>query len=1151
MTAETLDPQARTIPAPVNGVPRPAVPAEPVAGDARDEATVEPLRGVARTIAANMDLSLGVPTATSVRTVSAKVLVENRAAINEHLGRTVGGKLTFTHLIGWALVRSLRTFPGMNAHYEEQGGRPVLVTPAHVNLGVAVDVVRADGTRTLVVPSVKRADEMGFREFVDAYDDLVRRAGRNALVPADHAGATLSLTNPGGVGTQQSIPRLMAGQGLIIGAGSLEVPAGYSGASGHALADLGVGPVITLTSTYDHRVIQGAASGELLRAVDRLLNGADDFYEEIYAVLKIPYAPVEAATDVYVREDSEVGRQARVQALIEAYRMRGHLIADVDPVAYQQRSNLDLALSSHGLTLWDLDREHVAGDLGGSGPRRLPLRDILSILRDAYCRTLGVEYMHIADPVQRRWFQERLEKPYRRPSHEQQVRILAKLNQAEAFETFLQTKYVGQTRFSLEGSEALLPLLDELMSEAAVEGFDGAELAMAHRGRLNVLTNIAGKRFSELFREFDGTQELDGSGDVKYHLGTSGVYRGLQGQELPVHMTANPSHLEAVDAVLMGTTRAQQDRRGSRSSTLPVIIHGDAAMAGQGVVSETVQMSKLAAYDIGGSIRITVNNQIGFTTLPSDARSSTYATDVVKAVQAPVLHVNGDDPEAVVRAAQLAFDYRQTFHRDVVIDLIGYRRRGHNEADDPSMTQPGMYDLIGGKASVRSVYLDALLRRGDVSQAEFDAAHRDFETVLEQAFAQAREDERRPAPPEEQRSGAPAPDSTRPTVHDLGRLAEVITTPQAGFVPHPRVAKLLAKRRESVLTGELDWATGELLALGSLAHEGTPVRLVGQDSGRGTFAQRHALVYDRLTGARWSALEAAAADGVRAGVHDSFLSEYAAMAFEYGYSVESPESLVLWEAQFGDFANGAQIVVDEFLSSAEQKWGQRSSLVLLLPHGLEGKGPDHSSGRIERFLQLCAENNMIVAQPTTPASYFHLLREQAARSPRKPLVVFTPKSMLRARGATSTVDELAGGTFAPVLDDARIKDPAAVRRVLVVSGKIYYEVQSRLEKLAPEVAQAVAVVRLEQLYPAPVEQLRAVLDRYQAAECVWLQEEPRNQGAWTFMATEVFPALDRTSRVVSRPPAAAPATGSPARHAAEDAALIAEALSIGPAPREL
>ncbi|HEY4269871.1 MAG TPA: multifunctional oxoglutarate decarboxylase/oxoglutarate dehydrogenase thiamine pyrophosphate-binding subunit/dihydrolipoyllysine-residue succinyltransferase subunit [Galbitalea sp.] len=1107
--------------------------------------TAQPMRGVAKAIATNMDLSLQVPTATSVRSVPAKLLSDNRIVINNHLHRTIGGKVTYSHLIGWSLVRAVASQPGMNCHYTVLDGKPALVTPAHVNLGIAVDTVRADGSRTLLLPTIQAAEQLGFRDFVSTFDGLVARALNGSITAADMSGATITLTNPGAAGTKQSVPRLMVGQGAVIGVGALEHPAAHSGSAPRTLADLGIGPVVTMTSTYDHRIIQGAVSGEFLGHLHALLNGADGFYEDIFAALGIPYVPIQSAIDIAPDEYSEISKQTRVHALIEAFRARGHLMADTNPVGYEQRTHPDLELATHGLTLWDLERDHLAGDLGGAERPVMPLRDILGILRDAYCRTTGVEYMHIADPAQRSWFQSRLERPYDKPARAEQLRVLNKLNEAEAFETFLQTKYVGQTRFSLEGSESLIALLDELMRQAAEQQLDGATIAMAHRGRLNVLTNIAGKRYSTLFQEFDGTSLPDGSGDVKYHLGTNGSYTSECGYKLPVYLAANPSHLDAVDAVSMGITRARQDRNETRAyATLPIIIHGDAAMAGQGVVSETMQMSKLAAYDIGGTVRINVNNQIGFTTLPSDARTSTYSTDVVKSIQVPVLHVNGDDPEAVVRAARIAFEYRQEFQRDVVIDLVSYRRRGHNEADDPSMTQPRMYGLIDAKPSVRSLYLDSLLGRGDVSRHEYEEAHEAFYALLEASLAEARDAEAEPTDLRRDSLMPVVPPPAPPTPRELQKIGEMLTTPPESFAPHARVAKLLEKRREMSVSGNIDWATGELLALGSVASRGTSVRLIGQDTGRGTFAQRHALVYDQATGARWSALEAVARSGAHANVHDSILSEYAAMAFEYGYSVESPRTLVLWEAQFGDFVNGAQIVVDEFLCSAEQKWGQANALVLLLPHGYEGQGPDHSSARIERFLQLCAEDNMVLAQPTTPASYFHLLREQAYRSSPKPLVVFTPKSMLRARTATSEVQDLTGGRFRPVLDDPNVTGPDKVARVLVVSGKVYYDLRARLDALEPGQRERFALVRIERLFPAPLDELSAALGRYPNAESVWLQEEPRNQGAWTYIATEVGPSLGHLGRVIARRSSAAPATGSPRRHATEGSAILDEAFAI-------
>ena len=1115
---------------------------------------VAPLRGSAKTLLANMTSSLAVPTATSVRTLPARLMMENRTVMNEHLRRTRGGKVSYTHLIAWALVQAVEEWPGQNTHYGEVDGKPAAITPKHVNLGIAVDVQKSDDTRTLVVPNIKQADTLRFTDFWRAYEDLVRRARGNALTAADFSHTTLSVTNPGSLGTGHSVPRLMAGQSCVIGVGALEYPAAYQGASHETLADMAIGQVLTLTSTYDHRVIQGAASGEYLRRVTELLTGEAGFYEEIFSELRIPYAPLHWAPDVAVDPTRSMDKSARVHELINAFRVRGHLIADTDPLEYAQRANPDLDFCAHGLSFWDLDRTFVTDGLGDQDS--MTLRDMIAVLHDAYCRTVGVEYMYIADPGQRGWIQKRVERRYAKPGHRQQLRILGKLNEAEAFEAFLHTKYVGQTRFSLEGAESTIAALDAIMHCAAQAGLDEVAIAMAHRGRLNVLTNIAGKTYGQIFREFEGNDdETGGSGDVKYHLGTDGTYRGADGEHIAVSLAANPSHLDAVDAVMEGIVRAKQDRgEPGRYATLPVVIHGDAAMAGQGVVSETLQMSQLPGFHTGGTIRINLNNQLGFTTLPGDARSSIYSTDIAKVLQAPVFHVNGNDPEAVVRVAELAFAYRQEFHRDVVIDLICYRRRGHNEGDDPSMTQPRMYDLIAAKPGVRAQYLDALVGRGDITAGEYEAAHRHYQERLESAFADARGDEHHPQPVElmetatvddveaqlaRERLGAFEPDTTGIKLSDLRRIGDVFRDVPAYFTVHPKLGKLLSARHEMSRAGGIDWAFAELAAFGSLLLDGVPVRMSGQDSRRGTFAQRHAVLHDRNTGWQWSPLEHLSVDQARFDIYDSLLSEYAVAGFEYGYSVADPDALVVWEAQFGDFINGAQIIVDEFIASAEQKWGQHSAVTLLLPHGYEGRGPDHSSGRIERFLQLCAQNNMTVAQPSTPASYFHLLRRHAYARPRHPLIVFTPKSMLRTRAAVSAVGDLVDGRFAPVISDHIDVEPQAVRRVLLVSGKLYYEL---LKELATHDTADIAIVRLEQFYPLPAEEIIAAVAAYPEAELLWVQEEPRNQGAWSFLSSELAPRLPRPLQVIARPPASAPATGSMARHAREQRLLITAAL---------
>jgi multifunctional 2-oxoglutarate metabolism enzyme len=692
---------------------------------------------------------------------------------------------------------------------------------------------------------------------------------------------------------------------------------------------------------------------------------------------------------------------------------------------------------------------------------------------------------------------------------------------------------------------------------AAQAGLAEVAIAMAHRGRLNVLTNIAGKTYGQIFREFEGTDEdTDGSGDVKYHLGTHGTYRGARGEQIAVSLAANPSHLDAVDAVMEGIVRAKQDRgEPGRYATLPVVIHGDAAMSGQGVISETLQMSQLPGFHTGGTIRINLNNQLGFTTLPEDGRSSIYSTDIAKTVQAPVFHVNGDDPEAVVRVAELAFAFREEFHRDVVIDLICYRRRGHNEGDDPSMTQPRMYEAIAAKPGVRAQYLEALVGRGDITAEEYSAAHRHYQERLESAFADvhAAQSQSRSEMPTEastvddveaqlarECATAIEPDATGISVAELSCIGAAFHDVPTYFTAHPKLSKLLEARYEMSRSGGIDWAFAELAAFGSLLLDGIPVRMSGQDTRRGTFSQRHAVLHDHRTGWQWNPLQHLSDDQARFDVYDSLLSEYAVAGFEYGYSVAHPDALVVWEAQFGDFINGAQIIVDEFIASAEQKWGQHSALAMLLPHGYEGRGPDHSSGRIERFLQLCAQNNMTVAQPSTPASYFHLLRRHAYARPRHPLIVFTPKSMLRLRAAVSVVGDLLDGGFEPIIIDKRELEPSAVRRVLLVSGKLYYEL---LKHLAAANTTDIAVVRVEQFYPLPAEQIVTAVAAYPEAELVWVQEEPRNQGAWSFLSSELGSQLPRPLRVVARPAASAPATGSIRRHTQEQAVLISTALS--------
>jgi 2-oxoglutarate decarboxylase len=1161
--AGTIAPEKPATPAPAKAPAAQPAPAKPAAKPApaaakpaqtpapAEGAKIVPLRGVAGRIVQNMNTSLEVPTATSVRSVPAKLLVDNRIVINNHLARGRGGKVSFTHLIGWALVRSVMAHPEMNNSFAEVDGKPAMVQPEHINLGIAIDLAKKDGTRTLVVPSIKNCEQMDFRKFWQAYEDVVRRARRNELTMEDYAGTTISLTNPGGIGTVHSIPRLMAGQSAIIGVGAMEYPAPYSGMSDETLTEHAVSKVTTLTSTYDHRVIQGAQSGEFLKAIHEFLLGEHAFYDDIFTSLRIPYEPVRWVRDVARTSEGQIDKAARVVELIHAYRVRGHLMADTDPLEFEIRRHPDLDVLQHGLTLWDLDRTFPVG--GFAGKQKMKLRDVLGVLRDTYCRRVGIEYMHIQGPEERRWIQDRIEIKYTKPDPEEQKHVLNRLNAAEAFETFLQTKYVGQKRFSLEGGESLIPLLDEVLQASAEAGLDEMVIGMAHRGRLNVLANIVGKPYEKIFNEFEGQMDprsAHGSGDVKYHLGQTGKYTTPDGQSATtVSVVANPSHLEAVDPVLEGIVRAKQDRLdlGLHGYTvLPLLVHGDAAFAGQGVVAETLNLSQLRGYRTGGSVHVVVNNQVGFTTAPEYSRSSLYSTDVARMIQAPIFHVNGDDPEAVVRVARLAFEYRQAFNKDVVIDLVCYRRRGHNEGDDPSMTNPRMYKIIDTKRSVRKLYTEELIGRGDLTVDDAQEQLRDYQSQLEQVFKATRDSAGSPP-----RARRPATEEPEPEVDTAIDAAGVRAVGQAhldlpeGFTPHKRVQQLLDRRAKMSADGGIDWGMGELIAFGSLLSQGVTVRLAGQDSRRGTFVSRHASLVDANTGNDFLPLSTLATGNARFFIHDSLLSEYAAMGFEYGYSVENPEALVVWEAQFGDFVNGAQSIVDEFVSSGEVKWGQQSSLVLLLPHGQEGQGPDHSSGRPERFLQLCAQDNMRVANPTTPANYFHLLRRQALSPKRKPLIVFSPKSLLRHKLAVSSVADFTTGRFQPIIGDAGINgtplDAGAVKRVLLCSGKVYYDLfQARAARGLTDTA----IIRMEQIYPLPVEELKAELGRYPNAEdFAWVQEEPANQGAWSFVALNLLEHLEGVRlRRISRPAAAAPAVGSAKLHDAEQNALVEAAL---------
>lgn len=1117
--------------------------------------SVDTLKGASARTAKNMEASLQIPTATSARAIPAKVLIENRLLINTHLASTRGGKVSFTHLIAWALVESLAEMPEMNVAYTlDEKGKPALHNPAHVNLGLAIDVPSANGERRLLVPSVKNADTLDLAGFIDAYDALVVKARKGQLTVDDFKDTTATLTNPGMIGTLNSVPRLMPGQGLIMGVGAMTYPAAFAGASPETLARQAVGKVLTLSNTYDHRVIQGAQSGELLRLMERKLMGLDGFWNRSFKALRIPHEPVHWDQDVTYDPLADAGKPARVAELIHAFRQRGHLAADTDPLAYRLRRHPDLNFSSYGLSLWDLDRVFPTGGLGGKD--RATLREILQMLRDAYSRYVGVEYMHIQDPAQRRWWQERMEGVTPSIDTAERRRILTKLMQAEAFEVFLQTKYVGQKRFSLEGGESLIVLLDRLIDDAAHDGIEEAAIGMAHRGRLNVLTNIAGKSYGQVFDEFDGNYLTNGqgSGDVKYHLGTTGTFTGTDDVTTKVSLAANPSHLETVDGVLEGIVRAKLDRSGSGTdgsyNVLPILVHGDAAFAGQGVVYEVLNMSQLPGYHTGGTIHVIVNNQIGFTTGNALGRSTTYPSDLAKGLQVPIFHVNGDAPESVARVARWAWEYRQEFHKDVIIDLVCYRRRGHNEGDDPSMTQPVMYNLIDRKPSTFSVYTTNLVGRGDLTEEQCEQLLDAYRDNLEHILNEARAGHLNADTPAYSGPKAGETSHSQPTAvarEVIERIGDAQVSVPEGFQVHSKLMNLLRKRQSMSRQGGIDWGFGELLAFGSLLMEGVPVHMTGEDVRRATFAQRHAVMHDQRNGSEWTPLDYLTPNQAKLSIVDSLLSEYGAMAFEYGYSVERSEGLNIWEGQFGDFANGAQTVIDEYVSSAEQKWGQHSGLVLLLPHGLEGQGPDHSSARIERYLQLCAQDNMRVVQPSTPANHFHTLRDQARREPHRPLILISPKQMLRLKVAVSPVEDFISGGMQTVIGetDPEVLAAAAankVDRVLLCSGRIYWDLLAHRQHAEDK---HTAIVRLEQLYPLDEPALLEALAPFAGAELVWVQDEPRNQGAWPWLALHLPDSITagRLPRVVARPEAAAPAVGTSAAHVAQQKLILDEAFA--------
>jgi multifunctional 2-oxoglutarate metabolism enzyme len=1153
----------------------------------------EPLRGGAAVLARYMEESLSVPTATSFRTFAVSVLEQRRAQLKD-----AGHRVSFTHVIAYAIaIAATEDMPVMATHFAEIDGKPHRIEDGACNLGLAVDVEKKDGSRTLMVPVIGDAGRMRFGDFVQAYNALVEKARTNALTADELSGGNLTLTNPGGIGTVASVPRLMAGQGTIVATGAISYPPGLDRVG----RQLGAEKVMTMTSTYDHRVIQGAESGRFLQRIEGYLKGEDGFYERVFEDLgvelpalagatseappaTVPTPPAPGLTPI---EDGAATRPPvakgappdeemlqAVQAassLLKAHRTHGHLAARLDPLGGEPESDPSLDPEPLGLTPEIMARipsrilrMYVPGDT---------LADALPHLRETYCGPIAYEIEHIASHEQRLWLREKIEDgSFRKPlSADEQKWLLRRLTEVDALERFMHKAYLGQKQFSVEGLDMTVPMLDELIRLAAGQGAREVVIGMAHRGRLNVLAHNLGRSYDSIFAEFEGSSTLapitslphGGTGDVKYHHGAQGSYQLPSGESITVRLESNPSHLEFVDPVVVGATRAAQTRRqGAHAhqdvdAAIPVILHGDAAFPAQGVVAETLNLQALDGYTVGGTVHVTQNNQVGFTTDPDDARSTTWASDLAKGFDVPIIHVNADDVPACISAVRLAFAFRQRFGHDVLIDLIGYRRFGHNEADEPAYTQPEMYQAIKKHPSVRELFARALIEQGVVSEQESTEMTDNVWSVLSEAhenlkakIERAKEIEHGTGEYQLDRSASPEV-STAVPADRLRVLNEELLSVPDGFTVHPKLVKQLEQRRAVFADGAAQdgrpgvvWAQAESLAFASLLTEGIPIRLTGQDTERGTFSQRHLVLHDAKTGQEYYAMQHLPGARAPMELHNSPLSEMACVGFEYGYSQEAPETLVLWEAQFGDFANAAQVIIDQFIISGLAKWGQTSRLVLLLPHGYEGSGPEHSSARLERFLQLAAEGNIRIADCTTPAQYFHLLRRQARIAKQRPLVLMTPKSLLRLRQATSRVEELAQGRFEPVLAEPGV-DPLQVTRLLLCSGKIYYDLTGHEER---QNNPAVAVGRVELLYPFPQAELLALVRSYpRLNEVVWVQEEPRNMGARAHMSPRLLQILpaDLHFGYVGRPERAASGEGYPIAHANEQNRIVSTALDLG------
>ena len=1157
--------------------------AAPAAAPAEGE--IRPLRGPAAMLAKAMDESRSVPTATSFRTLAVDTLDAKRKALNGVLSER-GMKVSFTHLIAWAIVKAAQEWPVMGRAFEERDGKPVVVEPGAINLGIAVDVERK-GQRSLMVPCIKGADRLDFTGFHTYYEELITKTRENTLTADDFKGTNISLTNPGGLGTVASVPRLLAGQGTIVACGSLAYPVEWKHAPPDKIKALGVSKVMTMTSTYDHRIIQGAESGSFLRRIEELLQGEDSFYESVAedlgldpSVVTSAHAasasapplsagtPGEPAPAVATKPSRELLQAVQAAtSLLKGYRTHGHLAARLDPLGSEPKG--DPAIEPENLNLTPELMAQIPADILRIGVEGETLLEALPRMREAYCGTIAYQIEHLSSHQQRMWLRDMIETGWHRkpldPDEKQE--LLDRLIQVFGFERYLEKAYLGQKMFSIEGLDTVVPMLDEVFEMAHTEGARDVVIGMAHRGRLSVLAHNIGRPVEAIVAEFEGAKAIEavkslaaiptgGTGDVKYHYGHSGIYRTKDDSEIGVRLYPNPSHLEYVNPVVTGAARAAQSARRDGHLehdpmvAVPVLLHGDASFPAQGVVAETLNLQSLKGYATGGTVHLIQNNQIGFTTDPEEGRSTPYAADMAKGFNVPIVHVNADDPEACLAAVRLAMAYRERWGRDVVIDLIGYRRFGHNETDEPAYTQPLMAAKIKEHPPVSQIYAEALVKEGIVTPDEVQTRNEERQSSLKAAHDELRRhiasgdyaDPTATGTSELDRTRSPSVETAVPE-EKLRKLNEELIRVPDSFTIHRKLRKPLAKRLEAMDEGGIEFGHAEALALASMLTEDVHVRFTGQDTERGTFSHRHLVLHDEKTGLRYAPIQNLPEANAPLELHNSPLSETACLGFEYGYSAASPGSLVIWEAQFGDFGNSAQVIIDSFIVSAEAKWGQTSRLTLLLPHGYEGAGPEHSSARIERFIQLAAEGNIRLANPSTAAQYFHLLRRQAHIAKARPMIVFTPKGLLRLPRATSTLDELTSGSFRFVLDDPKAQDRKdKVERLVLCSGKIYYDIDAAPKR---EEVENVAIARAELLYPFAKEQLTEVISTYpNLKEIVWVQEEPRNMGAWSVMQRRMPELLPEGVELgyVGRPPRASPGEGYAVAHTKEQERIVLTAL---------